>query len=799
MSTTDLPLVGVRIVDLTDDAAGTAGRVLADLGADVVLVEPPQGLPSRLSEPRHGGHGLRFATAHANKRGVVLDLTTPAGAGALLRLTDDADIVLESRPSGYLDELGVGASVMRRRNPRLVVVSISDFGRSGPYRDWKASEPVLVAMSSMLTRSGAAHREPLLPPGELAGQTAAIHCAFVALLAYYRAQRFGTGDYADCALLDLAVQDLDPGFGMAGTATMGRPVHEMPPGRPDARMLYPIVACRDGHVRMFVASPKHWSALYDWMGRPEEFADSSYQQIGTRFKHWNAILPHLERLFADITRDEIVTRGSQLGIAIAALNTPREILHSDHVRARQSFAHAEIAPGVRGLIPNGFVEYNDCRAGFRRRAPQLGEHTSEVLAETRSRAAIAVEESTVTERPLQGVRVLDLGVIVVGAETGRELADHGAEVIKVENRSFMDGARRSDRPDRCSHPFALGNRGKRSVGINLRDEAGKALFTELVAKSDVVLTNFKPGTLESLGLGYEQLGAINPRIILVESSAFGSSGPWARRMGYGPLVRATVGVTAIWRHPDTPEGFGDDMTVYPDHAAARVGTVAVLAALARRLRTGRGAHIRLAQMETVFGQLATEFLRESLEPGSMVAQGNNGEFDAPTGVYPCLGDDAYCAVTVASSEDFIALTTAIGRPDLAADDRFVTAAGRLAHRRHLDAAVKTWAANLTPSQAQSRLQDHGVAAGAALHAADLPTDPQLRARGVFDQLSQPGYDEPLTVTTGPARFDAIPDPQLRPAPLMAADTAEVCRRLLAMTDADIAALGRAGVIELRPA
>jgi crotonobetainyl-CoA:carnitine CoA-transferase CaiB-like acyl-CoA transferase len=213
------PLEGMRVIDLTDGVAAVAGRFLADLGADVVLVEPPEGVASRRAHPRHDVHGLRFATGHFNKRGIVLDLTNAEQRTALLRLTDAADVVLESRPVGELDALGVGPNVMRQRNSTLVVASVTGFGQTGPYRRWRASEPVLVAMSSMLTRSGAPHREPLVPPGELGGQTAAIHCAFATLLAYYHARRTGHGQYVDCSLLDLVVQDLDPVFGMGGSAS----------------------------------------------------------------------------------------------------------------------------------------------------------------------------------------------------------------------------------------------------------------------------------------------------------------------------------------------------------------------------------------------------------------------------------------------------------------------------------------------------------------------------------------------------------------------------------------------------
>lgn len=794
MPDTSLPLSGVRVVDFTDGTAGFAGRLLADFGADVVLVEPPEGAASRRAQPQHDGHSLRFATAHANKRGIVVDVSTAGGRETLLKLTDDADIFLESHPGGRLAELGVGQHAMRERNPRLVVAAVTNFGQTGPYRDYKASEAVFTAMSSLLTRSGAPGREPLMPPGELATQTAAVDVAYAALLAYFTAQRSGRGDYLDCSLFDLVVQDLDPGFGMAGTATMGQPLYNMAPGRPDVRMMYPIVPCADGHVRMFIASAKQWRALFTWMGEPDELSDPALEQLLGRFMNWAKIQPAIVSFFADKTRDEIVSHGSHLGIAVAPLNTAHEILTSDHIRERKSFVHEEIAPGVRAAIPNGYLEFNDRRAGFRHRAPELGEHTREVLA-GRPRSAV-VASADVDARPLAGVRVLDLGVIVVGAETGRALADQGADVIKVENRAFIDGARQMDAPGKVSYSCSLGNRNKRSLGLNLRSDAGKELFGRFVACADVVLTNFKPGTLDSLGLGYDKLNAINPRIIVVESSALGSTGSWSKRMGYGPLVRATVGLTTLWRYPDAPEGFGDDQTVYPDHAAARVGAAAVVAALIERERTGMGRRIALAQMETVFCQLATEYVRESLEPQTLVAKGNSGEFDAPSGVYQCTGEDAYCAVTVDGDDDWAYLAKVIGRPDLVDSPEYASAAGRVAHREELNAVLQEWIAPLTPREAQERLQAGKVAAGAAVHVKDLLTEPHLAARHQLGDLPQSGYDQPLEVTMGPALFENIPEPELRPAPAMAANTREICSELLDMSDAEVDELVAAGVLEL---
>jgi crotonobetainyl-CoA:carnitine CoA-transferase CaiB-like acyl-CoA transferase len=575
---------------------------------------------------------------------------------------------------------------------------------------------------------------------------------------------------------------------------MGQPQILTPPERPDRRMLYPIIPCRDGHVRIFVASTRQWRALFTWMGEPEEFADPSYEQMFTRFMHWDKIRAAIFELFADKSREEIVTHGTKLGIAVASLHTPQEVLRSAHVRQRASFVRAEVADGLTGDIANGYVEIDGQRAGFRRRAPHVGEHTEEVLAQ-QVRPVRAPSDAASTAPPLKGIRVLDLGVIVVGAETGRALADQGADVIKVENREFIDGARQFDQPNACSFTSAMSNRGKRSLGLNLRSDQGKAIFKKLVAESDIVLSNFKPGTLESLGLDYDTLHAINPGIICLESSALGSTGPWSRQMGYGPLVRATVGLTELWRHPDSSEAFGDDMTVYPDHAAGRFEIAAVVASLVARQRTGEGCKISLAQMETVFGQLATDYLRESIEPGTMIARGNVGEFDAPSGLYACSGEDAYCAVDVSSDDEWLCLAQAIGRPDLAENEAFGSAAGRVAHRVELDAALAQWISPLTPYEAQDRLQAAGVPAGAAAHVADLLHNPQLVTRRQLGTIQQPGFDQPLDVEMCPALFENIPEPELRPSPILAADTRAVCREVLRMSDTEIDDLIAAGVLE----
>ena len=254
------------------------------------------------------------------------------------------------------------------------------------------------------------------------------------------------------------------------------------------------------------------------------------------------------------------------------------MLASDHFAARGAFVDAEIAPGVSGRLPSGFVEIDGERIGFRHRAPEPGEHNDDLLGEPSGRPARSSSDDAALRRPLAGLRVIDFGIIVIGNEIGRLLADQGADVIKIENRAFPDAAR-VGYGGKLSHSFVAGSRNKRSLGVNLRTPEGVALLKRLVAGADVVLENFKPGTLDRLGLGYEALRAVKPDIVMLSTNALGSTGPWSRWLGYGPIVRCVSGIAGLWRYPDDELAFGEPTTIYPDHYGARVCAATVLAAL----------------------------------------------------------------------------------------------------------------------------------------------------------------------------------------------------------------------------
>jgi crotonobetainyl-CoA:carnitine CoA-transferase CaiB-like acyl-CoA transferase len=754
------PLAGLCVVDTAEGRGEMCGRYLADLGADVVRVEPPGGAASRAD-------AVRFAVVNLGKR------STTASGAALDDLLAAADIWIAGA------EHDVDAA--RARNPALVVLSITDFGLTGPYRDWVATDATLLAMGGVLSRSGLPGREPLLPPGELALQATAMQAAWAALVAYWNRLESGAGDHIDFSLYEATAQVVDPALGTVGTAQAAG--YEPTRGRP-APGPYPIFRCRDGHVRLVLLAPRQWHAMRAWLGEPEELQDPELDTIAGRARAAGRLHAIFEAHFRDRGKHALTLDGQARGVPIAPVLTPADVLAAEHFRARGAIARVELADGLEVDAPTGLVELDGRRVRAARRAPRVGEHDGEGFA---PRAAAATTASGAPRaRPLAGLRVLDLGVIVLGAELGRLFCDQGADVIKIESSAFPDGARVSPRH------FAIGHRGSRSVGLNLRNAEGLDVLKRLIARADVLLANFKPGTLEKLGLGPEVLRQLNPRLVVASSSAMGESGPWSTWMGYGPLVRCASGLTSLSRYADDPEGFGDGTTIHPDHYAARVAAVGVLAALIARRRSGRGAVVATSQAETILMQLGAVLAQESLAPGS-VGPGTDA-LDAPWGVYPCSGDDEWCVVTVRDDEDWRRLRAALGDPAWAAGEELATASRRVARRAELDARLAAWTGVRPPREVAAALQAAGVPAGFMQRADEYERDPQLQARDFFRVLEQPGQD-PIMVDNAPFRSERIPEPPPSRAPELGEHTREVCRELLGMDAPELDRLVAAGALE----
>jgi len=722
----DRPLAGIKVVDLVRGPLAVITRYLAELGASVTRLDD-----EAADDP-------------------LDDLVANVGKSRMAALPDgllsSADVIVFDR--GRSPDL----EALRAARPALITMAVSDFGGETSFADWKGSDLVLHALSAELSRSGIKGRAPLPPPGRLAYQCAASQAAYALTVSLYHALRTGKGDHLDFSALDGAAQALDPGYGINGSATLGKPAHLLARDRPAKGFQYPILPCADGHVRICLLAKRQWQGMFRWMGSPAAFASPEFDKTSVRYKSPD-LIPAIAAFFAGRKRVDLEREGQAHGVPISAVLTLPEFMASDHVAARDALVEID---GLK--LPNGVVTIDGARMG---------------PAVVSSEAKAWPNPAPAGARAFEGLKVLDLGVIVVGAEQGRLLADQGAEVVKVESRAFPDGSRQSYLSYGLSVSFAAGHRNKRSLGLNLRDPEGRALFLEMAAKADVILSNFKPGVMESLGIDYPTLAKINPRIVMSDSSAFGATGPWAERMGYGPLVRAATGLTRAWRYDDDPESFSDSITIYPDHVAGRIGAMAVTALLIRRLRTGRGGSASVAQAEVMLNHFAADVAR--------VSSGRTGEAaDWRDGVFPAAGDDAWCVVSVRGDRDRQALRQTVG-----ADD---------------EAAVAAWIATRSADEAMWTLQAAGVAAARMLRVSDLPDFAYFHERGFYRVEHHPYLSERVVAERAHVRSTALADAVATPAPLAGEHTAPVIADWLGLSDARIQALVDRGVLEpLEPA
>jgi crotonobetainyl-CoA:carnitine CoA-transferase CaiB-like acyl-CoA transferase len=774
-------LDAVRVLDLSSGSADAVTRLLADLGADVLKVEFPGGSMGRDELPTLAGVSIPFAVHNANKRSAVLDPLEDADCGRFFDLAADADIVVDSGLDGHIGAFGTSAAELAARYPHLVVLSITDFGVTGPRSAWRATDPVLFAMCGSLSRSGPTTGTPVLPPDGIASATAAVQAAWAALVAYYNRLRCGTGDYIDFSRFDAVVMALDPAFGAHGQVAAGIRRSGNWRGRPKNQDAYPICPCKDGYVRLCVMAPRQWRGLRRWLGEPEEFQDPKYDVIAARMAAWPEISGLAQALFADQTMKDLVAAGQAHGVPIAAVLPPSWVLGSEHFQEVGAIAEAELVPQVRTSVPTGYFVVDGQRAGFRTPAPAAGQDQPFWRGNP---VLVRAPSGRVGEYPFAGLRILDLGIIVAGGELSRLFGDLGAEVIKVESAEYPDGLRQARAGDAMSESFAWTHRNQLGLGLDLRSAEGKDIFGRLVAEADAVFANFKPGTLTALGFNYEALRALNPRIVLAGSSAYGNSGPWRTRLGYGPLVRAATGVTRLWTSDDADEqagtgrhAFYDATTIFPDHVVGRVTAIAALAALIHRDRTGSGAHVHVSQAEVVINQLDTLYVTEAAQAAGI---GPIREDTSLHAVCPCAGDDEWCAISIGSDDEWRCLAGLLDHPQWVDDPRFAAGESRLANRRELVELVSTWTRTRTPLRAAELLQAAGVAAGPMNRPPDVLEDPQLIERKLFSDMTHPLIERPMPAETGPAPFQHIPPAPQRPAPLPGQDTRGICRDLLGM-------------------
>ena len=399
---------------------------------------------------------------------------------------------------------------------------------------------------------------------------------------------------------------------------------------------------------------------------------------------------------------------------------------------------------------------------------------------------------------LAGTRVVELGGYAAGPVVGKYLANYGADVIRIESRQRLDGFRSHYPPFKDNVPgieragiFNYFNDGKRSITLNLKTERGLALARRLIDASDVVVENFTPGTMQRLGLGYPQLAQTNPCLVMLSTCNQGQTGPRARQPGFGSQLTSLSGFTHLLGEPErTPSLLYGP---YIDYIAVGYGTIAVLAGLIQRRRTGRGTHIDLSQYEAGLQFLAPVMLDYFTNGRVASRQGNRHPSAAPHGVYPCRGEERWCALSVWSDAEWRRFVDALGSPAWAHDARFATVLGRKQHEAELDACVAEWTCEREREEVVAILRQRGLRVAAVSSMADLFADPQLQLYA-WRAVRHPVLGE-VHVQAPPFLLRQTPPEVRRPAPLLGQHTREVLTQVLGVGDDEFASLERDGVLD----
>jgi crotonobetainyl-CoA:carnitine CoA-transferase CaiB-like acyl-CoA transferase len=803
-------LSGVRAVDLAGESGAYCARLLADLGAEVVKIEPPDGDPARRI-----GRFPNFFFSHydANKLGAVIDWGSSEDRECFARLVETTDVLVITGTPGDLERRGLSPSDLARRWPRLVVVAISPFGQTGPRREWKSCDLVAQATGGMAFVNGHPGEAPLGAFGLQAYHSAGLHGAVGALLALLARRRTGRGQLVDVSLQEAVlamVEHVSATFHETGKVEERR-------GTLHWTRTFRAARARDGIV--LLSHLGDWTSLAEWLKADEhaqDLADPSWEDEKRRRDGCEHVFDVLAAWAAGQSVDDLVEAAQLRRLPFAAVRPLGALPANPQLLARGFFTSLyDERLGRDFLHPGPPFRMSATPWRLRRPAPRLGNPLAELVktlppwpgvppfrkggSEGISRSDHLGKSPSIPllqrGKSLAGVRVLDLTWVVAGPAATRILADHGADVIKVERPGVPEVE------ERRGGLFGNLNRGKRSLAINLDDGRGLALLRDLVRQCDVVIDNFSPRVMENWGLDYESLRALRCDVIAIRMSGFGSTGPWRDRVSYGPTLQAEAGFTFHMRHPGgEPAGLGFS---YSDMASGAFAALAALAALWHREQTGEGQLVDLSQFEALACMIGPALLEVLNEEHGSAPQGNASaeRAAAPHGIYRCLdrpGDrgprDRWCAIAVFSDDEWRRLVAALGSPAWALDRRFAGVSSRLAHAADLDRLVGEWTRRRSAEEVTQVLQAAGVAAGIVADAEDLCVrDPHLAARGHWRELeSSAGDTVRLDGVTAP--LSATPGSIDAPGPLRGEHTDQVLGELLGLDRAALDDLRRAGVI-----
>ena len=753
-------LAGLRVVDHTDMRGALCGRVLGDLGAEVIRV-------SLAPDPDDSSHAHR----NANK--------APGDSAELDALITAADLLI--------DNTGLDLDEVAERHPALVVVALTDMGLTGPRSDWKLEPLPAFASSGGHFLSGFRDKSPCWHPGYLAHDCASVFGAIGGLAAVMDRRRHGQGQVVEISVQEAALSGLNPWSVLIPDYVEHFP--ELPhEGRRNADGNYWIFPARDGWVRTVIGTPYQWTGFVEVLGNPDALTGPEWADGVFRGRNRDVIHVVADAITSQRDRSELFEQGLAAGTTIGVIQSPSEFANHPQVVGRGFFRHD--VEGSEGLpMPDAPWQLSGTPAGVRRRAPAAGDEAVKFRARPFDNpwSVGSTNGSNGDGQLLAGVRVVEFGMAAVVPEATWMLSDLGADIIKIESVAHPDSLRFAGRGDlNKAFPFNAESRGRRSVALDLTTERGRELALALFMSADVVAENLRGGSLDKLGLGWDDMSARRPDLVYVCSQGYGRGGPMGKMPAYGPLNASFAGAHWLWNHADVPFPCGTTLN-HPDHIAGKLLAVAVLAALDHKQRTGQGQLIDMAQTEAAAYLIGDVYMGAAAAGADPQANGNRSDAVAPHDVYRAGGDDDWVALACHDDESWQRCCDVIG-----VENRWPANADRLADVAEVDAAVATWMTGGLAADRAERLQAAGVSAMPVMGPYDHLGDQHLATRGALDVLEHPVVGKE-THAGNPIRFGLTQTRTAGPSPLLGADTVEVLEEVLDIPPEEVEALAEAGI------
>jgi crotonobetainyl-CoA:carnitine CoA-transferase CaiB-like acyl-CoA transferase len=789
----------LRIVEIGSTAAASyCARLFADFGATVQKVEPPQGDPLRHTAPlTPKGQSAWFAFLNFNKSSVALD---PNDASASLRLTEligDCDILIDGRDIDAADCPAFDLAALKHSKPDLIHLEASWFGGEGPYSNFEATDSTIRALTGLVKLVGPVEGPPMHAPDFQTGILAGLWGFIAAASSLLGRMHDGHGRTSKLSIFESSIAVAE--YIMFEAFMRGDIMHRIGVNRFWPTFPVGIYETKRGWLGVTAVTPVQWRAFCEMLGLYDLRDDATLFLGVDRLQHMEEIESRFCPKLKQRTAQEWFAEGLKRKIPIVPVPEISDLIADVERKARGAIVPISIGDET-GFTAGSMQRLTGTPPRRGGTVPAIGEGQPAVARSSNGAAPVRAPRPLGPNRlALEGIRVIDFSMGWAGPICTRTLADLGADVIKIEAIQYPDWWRGVDRRPAYilekmyekMPRFCIMNRNKRGITLDLTRPQGLRLAKRLLAGADLAVDNYSVEVLPKLGLGYDVLSKINPKLVMMSMSAFGSGSVSRDCRAYGSTLEQGSGLPSVVGDANGPPVMSH--TAFGDAVGGLNGCAAVLIALIHAKLTGRGQFIDLAQIECMMPFAAPWIVAHSIDGKAPVKYGNRHPDFVPHGCFRCAGRDNWIVVAVSSDAMWPKLARLLGRADWATDETLKRVTARRRIESEIEATITGWTSTRAPDEAMNALQAAGVASGVARLPAELLKDPQLQARG-FIQETDRAFIGRHPQPSMPFREIDKPFAIRIPPPTLGEHNREILAGILGLSDAQIDRLARDGII-----